>query len=308
LYFAGRLVLQGDTSSGEGVTTVTDRLGSVVQTSRNVGGVADYDYYPYGGGLSGLQPNQTSFATYEVAGTSMLYAKNRFYDSARGRFTSTDPYDGSMDLKTPLSFNRYAYVMGDPINSSDPSGLCTIGGVVYPDGLPPCPDITGVTVYGGGFGSFGGGGSGGGTGGRNTLTPSQLQMQMADTHPGYVPVYISPKVETITSCETGVVYAGIAAGIATALGVGPPGSDPSNDLAQEIAKAVGNPSAGMQVSGVIYSALRTLLTGPAAAEISAYIGADLVPVAGWAATGYLVYEAVMGYKDYYESHIGSCHH
>lgn len=133
-------------------------------------------------------------------------------------------------------------------------------------------------------------------------------MQMADTHTGYVPVYKSPRVQTITACETGVVYAGIAAGIGTALGVGPPGSDPSTDLAKEIAKAVGNPSAGMQVGAVIYGALRTLLTGPAAAEIAAVAGANFVPLAGWAATGFLVYQGVMGYKEYYDSNIGSCHH
>jgi hypothetical protein len=115
-------------------------------------------------------------------------------------------------------------------------------------------------------------------------------------------------VQTITPCETGVVYAGIAAGIGTALGVGLPGSDGSTDLANTIREAVGNPLAGVQVSTVIFGALRTLMTGPAAAEIAAYIGADAVPVVGALATTYLAYKGVMGYKDYYESNIGSCHH
>jgi len=126
LYFAGRLVLQGDASNSTspgGLATVTDRLGSVVQTDGNVASIMDYVYYPYGGVPSGLMPNQVTFATYEAAGTSLLYAQNRFYDSARGRFTTPDPSGGSMHLANPLSFNRYAYVMGDPINNSDPSGL-----------------------------------------------------------------------------------------------------------------------------------------------------------------------------------------
>lgn len=40
-----------------------------------------------------------------------------------GRWTSPDPYLGSMPLADPHSFNRYSYVSGDPINFVDPSGL-----------------------------------------------------------------------------------------------------------------------------------------------------------------------------------------
>ena len=119
LYFAGRLVMQGDAQSALSMSTVTDRLGSVVQTSSYQGS----DYYPYGGNPSNFLPNQTAFATYEAAGTSLLYAQNRFYDSARGRFTTPDPARWSMNLQHPLSFNRYSYVTGDPVNNSDPSGL-----------------------------------------------------------------------------------------------------------------------------------------------------------------------------------------
>jgi hypothetical protein len=48
---------------------------------------------------------------------------NRYYDPARGRFTTPDPAR-SGKARNPLSFNRYAYVMGDPINKNDPSGFC----------------------------------------------------------------------------------------------------------------------------------------------------------------------------------------
>ena len=132
LYFAGRLVLQGDASNSTspgGLATVTDRLGSVVQTDGNVASIMDYVYYPYGGVPSGLMPNQVTFATYEAAGTSMLYAQNRYYDPARGRFTSPDKKRGS--IGNPLSWNKYSYVLGDPINYNDPLGLCSvmIGGI-----------------------------------------------------------------------------------------------------------------------------------------------------------------------------------
>jgi len=75
---------------------------------------------------SGLMPNQVTFATYEAAGTSMLYAQNRYYDPARGRFTTPDPA-ASGKISTPLSWNRYSYVEGDPINLSDPDGLIACG-------------------------------------------------------------------------------------------------------------------------------------------------------------------------------------
>jgi len=53
-----------------------------------------------------------------------------------------------VDLKNPTSWNRYIYGLDDPINHADPTGLCTIAGVIYPDGQSPCPDVTSVTVSG----------------------------------------------------------------------------------------------------------------------------------------------------------------
>ena len=40
-----------------------------------------------------------------------------------GRWTSPDPYNGSISLGNPQSFNRYSYVQNDPVNFIDPSGL-----------------------------------------------------------------------------------------------------------------------------------------------------------------------------------------
>ncbi len=51
-------------------------------------------------------------------------------------------------LGSPGSWNRYGYVLGDPINQTDPTGLCTINGQTYADGAPPCPDVTTVIVNG----------------------------------------------------------------------------------------------------------------------------------------------------------------
>jgi RHS repeat-associated protein len=47
----------------------------------------------------------------------------RKYESRAGRWTTPDPYSGSMTVGDPQSFNRYTYVGNDPINFVDPSDL-----------------------------------------------------------------------------------------------------------------------------------------------------------------------------------------
>ncbi len=114
LHFAGRLVWQNR------FPVMTDRLGSVVQMSLR-DGVNNYAYYPQGQWIANMPvPDQSlpgcwpscggalngvmdvSFGTYHRDGYwSMItgsfvtrgldYAQNRFYDPARGRFTTPDP-------------------------------------------------------------------------------------------------------------------------------------------------------------------------------------------------------------------------
>ncbi len=137
-YFGGRLVGQ---QLGANIyePVIQDRLGSVGK------------YYPYGEERNSPQlPNdQVKFATYtRDSATGNDYADQRYYTSTLGRFMSADPYRASTDSKQPQSFDRYGFVWGDPINGADPTGLCTLEGVQYPDGLPPCPDTTSTTVNG----------------------------------------------------------------------------------------------------------------------------------------------------------------
>jgi RHS repeat-associated protein len=75
-----------------------------------------------------LQPpnvanNRTKFATYHRDDTGIDYADQRYYVPGTGRFRSADPLDASADPGSPSSWNRYAYVGGDPINANDPSGM-----------------------------------------------------------------------------------------------------------------------------------------------------------------------------------------
>ena len=88
------------------------------------------EYDPYGNivyewGSAGL--NTRKFTGYERDATGLDYANARMYGPGRGRFMQPDPIGlKSADLKRPLSFNRYTYVTGDPVNQVDPSGLLTI--------------------------------------------------------------------------------------------------------------------------------------------------------------------------------------
>jgi len=70
----------------------------------------------------------------------------RRYGSYWSRFSQPDPYDGSYSLSNPQSFNRYAYVQGDPVNFIDPSGL-----------MPCAPGDYSAECDSSGFGGWGGG-------------------------------------------------------------------------------------------------------------------------------------------------------
>jgi RHS repeat-associated protein len=50
--------------------------------------------------------------------TGLLYMRNRYYDPVQGRFTQEDPIGLAGGL------NLYGFAAGDPVNHSDPFGLC----------------------------------------------------------------------------------------------------------------------------------------------------------------------------------------
>jgi RHS repeat-associated protein len=101
--------------------------------------------------------NQTAFASYQLDegyGGTFDYAMNRYYAPQWGRFTTPDPYQASNSMVLPQNWNKYAYVAGDPVNKTDPLGLCS------PQDRPPCYSVSGYGRHPWQFG--GGGGEGGG--------------------------------------------------------------------------------------------------------------------------------------------------
>jgi RHS repeat-associated protein len=111
VWFGGRLVQKGGTS-----VAAPDRLGSIGR------------YLPYGEERTGQSGNPANgnekFATYTRDGvTGLDYADQRWYAQGQGRFLTSDPYQASAGAGDPASWNRYAYVRGDPVGRVDPQGL-----------------------------------------------------------------------------------------------------------------------------------------------------------------------------------------
>jgi len=104
-----------------------DRLGSVRSNAN--GSIA---YFPWGEeekqSNGSITPDGTDkYATYFRDGTTngagQDYASARYYNNSFGRFWSPDPGKGT-DPGDPISWNKYAYVGGDPINRNDRGGTC----------------------------------------------------------------------------------------------------------------------------------------------------------------------------------------
>ena len=117
---------------------VSDHQGSPrVVTDVSGGVISRHDYLPFGEGLEanvgmrlasqgygGADGVTKKYAGMENdSGTNMAHTLWRKYDQRSGRWTTTDPYTGSMNISDPQSFNRYVYVNNDPMNCVDPTGL-----------------------------------------------------------------------------------------------------------------------------------------------------------------------------------------
>jgi len=139
VFFGGRRIAQR-TGPGAIFYYFADQLGSTrtITTGSGTGQTPgqlcyDADFTPYGQEMQHTERLQTTacppnyrFTGYERdSETGLDYAFARYYSSRLGRFLSTDPLAGTAG---PQSLNAYAYVINDPLNVVDPSGM---------DGCPP---------------------------------------------------------------------------------------------------------------------------------------------------------------------------
>ncbi len=96
-----------------------DGLGSVVSVSNPSGSVdatARYDAWGNTIGTTGTIP-QYGYTGREPDASGLIYYRARYYDPTLGRFVQRDP------IGLQGGINPYAYVRGNPLNLTDPSGL-----------------------------------------------------------------------------------------------------------------------------------------------------------------------------------------
>lgn len=119
--------------SGQKLVYMPDHLGSVRDTLNATTGALAYaaDYEPYGynlrsGTLGAATAPDYRFAGMQLHPQSQRYlTKNRMYDPGAPTWDSRDP------IREAGGINLYAYVGGNPINFSDPSGLAKKGDVLF---------------------------------------------------------------------------------------------------------------------------------------------------------------------------------
>jgi RHS repeat-associated protein len=125
IFFGGQRIARRDSSNNVSYY-FADHLGTsriVTNSSGNI--LDDSDFYPFGGErpVTSSSSNTYKFTGYERDAESGLdSASARHYSSNLGRFMSTDPLSGTPG--NPQSWNRYSYVYNNPLNATDPSGLC----------------------------------------------------------------------------------------------------------------------------------------------------------------------------------------
>jgi RHS repeat-associated protein len=134
VFFGGLRVAQvvKDGTNPEVITYLhTDHLGSVrrcTDSNGNQNGTCDYEpfgeYQPPSQTTCSALPTNLRFAGMQYDSESQLYHTwFRAYDPNQARWLSVDPVAGSVD--EPQSVNLYVYVLNDPVNLTDPMGLCT---------------------------------------------------------------------------------------------------------------------------------------------------------------------------------------
>jgi RHS repeat-associated protein len=145
VYSGGKLVAEYSTQISQTPRIsylTTDTLGSPrVITDQNGNVISRRDFMPFGEEIyAGIGGRDTAthkysandnvrqgFTGYEKdRETGLDFAEARYYNSNHGRFTAIDPLLASGKSANPQTFNRYVYVMNNPTNLTDPSGMLPV--------------------------------------------------------------------------------------------------------------------------------------------------------------------------------------
>jgi RHS repeat-associated protein len=142
VYSSGKLVAEYSTQLAANPSinyTTTDHLGSPRIITNELGQVKSRrDFMPFGEEIDASVGNRSNAGLqYSVSGdlvrqkftgyqkdseTSLDFAEARMYENRFGRFTAVDPLLASGKSANPQSFNRYTYVVNNPLAHFDPDG------------------------------------------------------------------------------------------------------------------------------------------------------------------------------------------
>jgi RHS repeat-associated protein len=140
-YISGGITIEPTAVNSNGTQYPTgDHLGSPRVITNSSGSVVSrHDYMPFGeelgagtgGRTTGMgfgsgsgDNNRKKFTGYERDNeTGLDFAQARYDSSSLGRFTSPDPLMASANPHRPQTWNRYSYVLNNPLRLVDPSGM-----------------------------------------------------------------------------------------------------------------------------------------------------------------------------------------
>ena len=194
-----------------------DHLGSLgVGTNASGTSLWAERYTPFGETLinNTANDNQAGYTGHiKDSATGLNYMQARYYDPVIGRFLSIDPVGFS--AASTGSFNRFSYTMNNPINATDPNGMC--------DTSRMCRSSGGIATGSGTFGRQSSKGSGGS--GSTQATPASHQTSSGSRSSGGKGQSMSPT----TACDMqmhcyapdpaaqpdGSIHVGLTAGAAT---------------------------------------------------------------------------------------------
>jgi RHS repeat-associated protein len=136
--FIDNVRINGSPKPGYGIQwLVSDQLGTprmVFDQSGALANVKRHDYLPFGEELfAAARTAQFGYANGDGirqqftlkerdVETGLDYFGARYYASIQGRFTSVDPLMESAEPMLPQSWNRYSYVLNNPLAYTDPTG------------------------------------------------------------------------------------------------------------------------------------------------------------------------------------------
>ncbi len=126
VFFNGERVARRDFPSSSVAYYFSDNLKTASVITDATGNIkSESDYYPWGGELQFVNSDSNHFkftGKERDTETGLDYFGARYNGSSLGRFTSPDPSMGSVRLENPQTWNRYTYVLNNPLRFVDPTG------------------------------------------------------------------------------------------------------------------------------------------------------------------------------------------